>query len=65
MKNRSISQNGPRNVSHRRVQPEVKVFLKALHSYPDRFARDPCVSFEQHLYAMAAANDMAADARRK
>jgi hypothetical protein len=28
---------------------EIESFLQALHSYPDRFARDPALKFEQHL----------------
>jgi hypothetical protein len=27
---------------------EMQSFLEALHSYPERFARNPGVSFEQH-----------------
>lgn len=32
-----------------RAQLSVEDFLKALNSYPDRFAHDPQLSFEQHL----------------
>jgi hypothetical protein len=30
--------------------------MRALTSYPDRFARDPYLSFEQHLFRIAAAD---------
>jgi hypothetical protein len=39
----------------REVQQEIDNYLLALSSYPDRFADDPCVSFEQHLFSMMAA----------
>ena len=31
------------------VQREIDSFLRALSSYPDRFAREPYLSFQQHL----------------
>jgi hypothetical protein len=31
------------------VQQEIDSFLRALSSYPDRFAREPYLSFQQHL----------------
>lgn len=30
------------------VRTEIQSFLRALDSYPDRFARDPEVTFEEH-----------------
>ena len=36
------------------VQVEVEKFLLALDSYPDRFAIDPRLSFEQHLFSIMA-----------
>ncbi len=30
-------------------QLEIEAFLHAMNSYPERFARDPQVSFQQHL----------------
>ena len=30
------------------VRKEIRNFLLAVHSYPDRFARDPGVTFEEH-----------------
>jgi hypothetical protein len=34
------------------VQQEIENFLRALNSYPDEFAHDPRLSFEQHLLSM-------------
>jgi hypothetical protein len=31
------------------VQQEIDSFLRAISSYPDRFAREPYLSFQQHL----------------
>ena len=33
---------------NQQVLTEIQIFLKALDSYPDRFARDPQITFEQH-----------------
>jgi hypothetical protein len=44
---------------------EIKNFLRALSSYPDRFARDPYLSFEQHLFAIAAAGPGSGEVRRR
>ena len=40
----------------RQVRREIADFLNALSSYPDRFARDPYVSFEEHLFLVGANN---------
>jgi len=42
----------------REVQHEIDNFLQALNSYPDRFAREPYLTFEQHLFSIAAAGRM-------
>jgi hypothetical protein len=34
----------------RDVQQEIDNFLQALSSYPDSFAHNPRLSFEQHLF---------------
>jgi hypothetical protein len=47
------------------MQPEIKVFLSALGSYPDRFARDPRVSFEQHFFRIAATHRLANGGARR
>jgi hypothetical protein len=31
------------------VQREIDSFIRAVNSYPDRFAREPYLSFQQHL----------------
>ncbi len=47
-------------IRRREVQQEIDNYLLALSSYPERFANDPCVSFEQHLFSMMAAGHRAA-----
>ena len=39
----------------RDVQQEIDSFLRALSSYPDRFAREPYLSFQQHLSSIVTA----------
>jgi hypothetical protein len=36
------------------VRREIDNFLLALYSYPERFAGDPCLSFEQYLCSIMA-----------
>jgi hypothetical protein len=48
-----------RAARERDVQHEIKSFLSALVSYPDRFALEPNLSFEQHLFQLVAANQLA------
>jgi len=48
----------------REVQQEIEDFLKALNSYPDRFAHDPCLSFEQHLFSVIGAERTCCEQRR-
>ena len=38
------------------VRREIEDFLAALSSYPERVAKDPTVSFEQHLYSVITMN---------
>jgi len=35
--------------TNERARLEIDNFLRALGSYPDRFAKEPDLSFEQHL----------------
>ncbi|MGA8153259.1 MAG: hypothetical protein WB952_20065 [Terriglobales bacterium] len=37
------------------VQQEIDNFLRALRSYPESFAHDPRLSFEQHMVRVASA----------
>jgi hypothetical protein len=48
----------------RDVQGEIKSFLSALVSYQDRFAREPHLSFEQHLFRLAATDRLANSGER-
>jgi len=38
------------------AQEEIDSFLRALSSYPDRFAREPYLSFQQHLSSIVTAD---------
>lgn len=49
----------------RQVRREIEDFLNALSSYPDRFARDPYLSFEEHLFLVGANNLSATGDRRR
>jgi len=44
---------GPREPQ---VQQEIETFLAALNSYPERFSRNPYLSFEQHLFSVLTTN---------
>ncbi len=37
-----------------KAEQEIQNFLKAIHSYPERFALDPQLSFEDHLFTITA-----------
>jgi len=37
-----------RLAGNEQVRREIQSFLRALHSYPDRFVKDPSISFEEH-----------------
>lgn len=37
------------------VRLEIETFLLALVSYPDRFARDPRITFDEYRSSLAAA----------
>ena len=39
------------------AQREIENFLQAVRSYPDRFAREPYLSFQQHLCSIATGAD--------
>jgi len=49
---------------NREVRQEIDAFLQALSSYPDRFAREPYLSFEQHLFSITAESNSAAERRK-
>jgi hypothetical protein len=56
---------GPSAVRQREVEREMENFLRALTSYPDRFARDPDLSFQQHLFSVAARRPAVGEERRR
>jgi hypothetical protein len=37
------------------AQQEIDSFLRALRSYPERFAQEPYLSFQQHLSSFVTA----------
>jgi hypothetical protein len=39
----------PAATRERDVKQEIDSFVRALSSYPDRFAREPYLTFQQHL----------------
>ena len=44
------------------VKQEIETYLSALHSYEERAAQNPCLSFEQHLFSVVASNQLLAEA---
>ena len=42
------------------AQREIENFLQAVESYPDRFAREPYLSFQQHLCSIVTGADSTA-----
>jgi hypothetical protein len=42
------------SLSAEQVRLEIQIFLEALQSYPDRAAREPNITFEQHLSSLVA-----------
>jgi hypothetical protein len=59
MKPKVHGQVQPREVVRRdaQVRQEIQNFLIALDSYPDRAAREPRISFQQHLCSIFTAPD--------
>lgn len=41
--------------ANQQVRAEIQSFLQALDSYPDLFARNPNISFEQYLCTLVSA----------
>ena len=39
------------------AEKEIQNFLKAMHSYPERFAQDPGLSFDDHLFMITAQSE--------
>jgi hypothetical protein len=40
---------------NQQVRIEIQTFLQALHSYPDRFARNPGITFEEYCRSLTPA----------
>ena len=47
------------------TQQEIRIFMRALSSYPERFADNPYLSFEQHLFSIAAISATAGASSRQ
>ena len=45
------------------VRREIETYITALHSYPDRVAQEPCISFEQHLFSLTVAAQQSSTGR--
>jgi hypothetical protein len=37
------------------VTREIEAYIAAVNTYPERFERDPSLSFQQHLFRVVAA----------
>ena len=53
MKRQKSSRRSDRVSGNEEAHQEIQNFLKALDSYPERFARNPGVSFAEHHRALA------------
>jgi hypothetical protein len=58
---RSLQQLESSRPANRQAHMEIQSFLRALDSYPERFSREPDVSFEQHLSSLDIEFDKAKD----
>jgi hypothetical protein len=58
-KHRRITPSSSSAAFERDARREIEHFKHAINSYADRFAREPHLSFEQHLYRLAATSRMA------
>ena len=47
------------------VKQEIENFLNALNSYVDRFAQEPRLSFQEHLFDIEMANQQTSGGRRR
>jgi len=60
---RSATRGNAKMSNNEQVLAEITSFLQAVDSYPDRFAQDPQITFEQHLCSLIP-SDQAESARR-
>ena len=49
----------------REVKQEIENFLNALSSYPDRFAREPRMSFQEYLFEIETASQQLPSGNRR
>jgi hypothetical protein len=54
-KTHHATHSGVAETREHEVQREIDSFLRAVSSYPDRFAREPYLSFQQHLSSIVIA----------
>ncbi|MFZ0295905.1 MAG: hypothetical protein WAL52_20000 [Candidatus Sulfotelmatobacter sp.] len=52
-------------VRNEQASEEIKKFLRALDSYPDRVAKEPSVSFRRHLSSLFKASRKKPDEPRR
>ncbi len=63
-RHRSEIETGSRSHRQSDTHREIRNFLRALNSYPKRFADNPYVSFEQHLFSIALTSSLSGETSR-
>ena len=53
--NRDVHAGDRRRAENAQVRREIQGFLQALDSYPERFAQDPSITFEEHHVCLVRA----------
>lgn len=64
-KHRLITPSSSSVALERETRREIEHFKRAINSYADRFAREPHLSFEQHLFRLAATSRLAEAGERR
>ena len=54
-KRQDATRSGVAETREHEAQREIDSFLRAVSSYPDRFAQEPYLSFQQHLSSIVTA----------
>lgn len=62
-KTRPVRLRERRLSGNEQVRREIRSFLHALHSYPDRFVKNPDITFEQHHFRLVRAASAASRRR--
>jgi len=52
---REVRERERRRSENAQVRREIQSFLEALHSYPERFAQDPRITFREHHVGLVRA----------